>query len=313
MSLKNQLPTAIQPWVDISEYRNHYVYRNLSGAVVRLWSKGLTRFALLYFSALIILAIFGDYIAPYDYSANHLNAQGELRRAESPSLAHPLGTTHRGQDILSRVIIGAQPTVITAALGGFIIISIGGTIGISAGYIGGLTENVLMRFTDFAYSLPLIPFAIVLMAMFGFGFYSSILVISLVLWRTSARVLRAQVLTIKERPFITATRALGASTPQIIIKHIFPNVAAMAALFTAFAIAAAVIAQAGLAFLGVTDPFVPSWGVMIRNAYDSGYMGVQPLWAFIPGFLIALTVLSAFLIGREFEEENEAAAEAGGA
>lgn len=293
--------------MDPSEFRNHYVYRNLSAGVGRLWSKGLTRFALMYFLLLIILAVFGDYLAPYDYSANHFAANGELRRAEGPSIAHPLGTTHRGQDIFSRVIIGAQPTVITAALGGLIIISIGGTIGITAGYMGGNVENLLMRFTDFAYSLPLIPFAIVLMAMFGFGFYSSILVISLVLWRTSARVLRAQVLTIKERPFVTATRALGASTPHIILKHIFPNVAAMAALFTAFAIAAAVIAQAGLAFLGVTDPFVPSWGVMIRNAYDSGYMGRQPLWAFVPGFLIALTVLSAFLIGREFEEEDGAA------
>lgn len=293
----------------LKDYRNNYVLRNLSAGFSRLWSKGLTRFAIIFLTIVLFLGLIGPYITPYEYDAVHYNEQGELLRAEGPSLDHPLGTTSVGQDVLSRIIYGAQPTVITGLLGGTMIISIGATIGITAGYVGGRTENVMMRLVDFAYGMPLIPFAIVLLALLGIGFYSSIVVIGLILWRSSARVLRAQVLQVKERPFVTASKALGASRTRIILKHIFPNVAAMAALFFAFGIGAAIIAQAGLAFLGVSDPFVPSWGVMIRNAYDSGYLGRQFAWSIPPGLLIALTVLSAFLIGREFEDEDEAGAE----
>lgn len=289
---------------NIDEIRHHYIIRNTYAGFQRLWSKRLTRFALLFLIFVLILGILGPYIAPYEYNVQQRGEDGQLLRAEGPSVAHPLGTTTQGYDVLSRVIVGALPTAITGLLGGGLIITIGASIGITAGYVGGRTENLLMRFTDFAYSLPLIPFAIVLMAMFGIGFITSIIVIGLILWRGSARVLRAQVLQIKNRPFITASQSYGASTPRIMIKHVFPNVAPMAALFFAFGIGYSIIAQAGLAFLGVSNPFVPAWGVMIRNAYNSGYMGVQLGWSVTPGLLIALTVLSAFVIGREFEEEE---------
>jgi peptide/nickel transport system permease protein len=249
------------------------------------------------------LAVAGDLIAPYGYQEIHISGSGVMRAA-SPSIAHPLGTTSNGYDVLSRVIIGARPTIITALLGGAMISSIGLSIGVTSGYMGGRIDNLLMRFTDIAYSVPLIPFAIVILAYLGVGFIESVVVIGLLLWRGSARVLRSQVLQIRERPYIMAAKATGASSPRIIFKHVIPNIAPMAILFFAMGMGWAVVMQAGLAFIGVSDPFVPSWGIIIRNAYDSGYLGDQPFWAIVPGLMIALTVLSAFILGREFETEE---------
>lgn len=285
----------------LENIRNHFVVRNLIKGLTRLWSTNTTRFAVLYLLFLIVLGLFGPSIAPYGYQEIQYNDQGELKRAIGPTLEHPLGTTDVGYDVLSRVIIGARPTVLTGLFGGMLIIGIGATIGITAGYVGGRVENTLMRITDFVYSVPLIPFAIVLLSLFSMGFWGTIFVIGILLWRGNARVLRSQVLQIKERPFVMSAKAMGSSRTRIILKHIFPNVAAMATLFFALGVGYSIIAQAGLAFIGVSNPFVPSWGVMIRNAYRSGFLDAQWMWALAPGMLISITVLSAFMIGREFE------------
>jgi len=251
---------------------------------------------------IILIGIFGGQIAPYEYDERVYTEDGQLVRAESPSLAHPLGTTDVGYDVLSRVLIGAKPTMITGILGGTIIIILGTTVGVTAGFVGGMVDNVLMRITDFVYGVPLIPFAIVLLALMGFGQMTTILAIGLILWRASARVLRSQVLQIKERPFIQAAKATGMSTPNIILKHIIPNIAPMIILYLSLGIGYSIIVQAGLSFIGVSNPFVPAWGVMIRNAYESGIMHTALWWSIPPGLLISLTVLSAFMFGRKYEE-----------
>ncbi len=287
----------------------NYVLRNIYNGLSKLTKKRKTLLPLLFFTSLIIIGLFGEYIAPYEYTENLRDDDGGLLRAEGPSLSHPLGTTDNGQDVLSRLIIGSQPTVITAILGGIMIAGIGLAVGVVSGYFGGYVEEILMRITDFAYSLPLIPFALFLLAFTGIGFYTTIFVIGILLWRSSARVIRSQVLQVKERPYVKAAKAMGASRKQIIFKHIIPNIAPMAILFFAMGMGWAVIAQAGLAFIGVTNPFVPSWGVMIRNAYYSGYLATQPTWAIAPGIMISLTVLSAYLIGQAFEEPEQGVAQ----
>jgi peptide/nickel transport system permease protein len=143
---------------------------------------------------------------------------------------------------------------------------------------------------------------LVLFALFELGFFGIIVVIGLVLWRGAARVIRSQTLQIKERPFVRSAQAYGASTPRIIVKHILPNIAPMAVLFLALGIGQTIIIFAGLAFLGVTDPFVPTWGVMLRNAHRAGLAGEAWWWVLPPGFMISLTVLTAFLIGRGYED-----------
>jgi len=293
--------------------KHNYILRNLVGGARRLADDRLMLVFSLYLLCVLFLAAVGPMITPYEFDERVYSPGGDLQRAESPSLSHPLGTTNTGYDIFSRVVYGARPTVITGLLGGSMILGIGLTIGVTAGYVGGTTDKVLMRFTDLAYGVPLIPFALVLLAFIGIGFLTSVIVIGLILWRGNARVLRSQVLQIKNRPYIKAIRATGASRFRIIVKHIIPNIAPMAILFFALGVGYSILLQASLAFIGLTNPFVPSWGIMVRNAYNTGIAADLWWWTFPPGILIALTVLSTFMIGRKFEvtEETESIAEMG--
>jgi peptide/nickel transport system permease protein len=159
------------------------------------------------------------------------------------------------------------------------------------------------------YGVPVIPTSVVIIAIFGIGFYSSILVLGLLLWRSSARVLRSQVLQIKNYPFVMAAKATGASTPRIVFENILPNVAAMAVFFFAWGIGYTILVQASLAFLGVSDPFVPGWGIMIRNVYNTGSIIRAWWWSLPPGFLISFTVLSTFMVGRRFEDLSSGGSE----
>lgn len=261
---------------------------------------------------LLLTAVFGSFIAPHDPDATMRAESGEIKQLEGPSLEHPLGTTWRGNDVLSRLLVGAAPTVVVGLLGGSMIAGIGLTIGVTAGYVGGTVGNVLMRITDFVYAVPVIPTSVVVISIFGIGFYSSILVLGLLLWRSSARVIRSQVLQIKQYPFIQAARAAGASRSRIIIENLLPNIASMAVFFFAWGIGYTILVQASLAFLGVSDPFVPGWGIMIRNVYDTGHIAEAWWWSVPPGLLISATVLSTFMIGRKFEDLSNNNTGAGG-
>lgn len=263
------------------------------------------RSTLIYFLilvAIVSMGLFGPALAPYQYDETLYTGNYDVLSSEPPSLAHPLGTTENGYDVLSRILVGARPTVITGLLSGLLIIGIGATIGMTAGYVGGRTDGILMRFTDLVYGVPILPTALILVTFLGVSQLTTIVVIGVILWRGNARVIRSQVLQIKKQPYITAAKAYGASTPRIIRKHILPNVAAMAVLFFAIGVGYAIIIQAGLAFLGVANPFLPSWGVMVRNAYNAGAVTSAWWWSFPPGILISLTVLSTFMIGRRYED-----------
>lgn len=300
----NRVARVISDQDQLNSLRKHYFVRNLWGGLRGMIRDRMTAF---YFGVLVtvlLMGVFGPMIAPYGIEQIHYDQSGQMLRAEGPSLAHPLGTTFNGYDVLSRLLVGARPTVLTGIIGGSMILSIGTAIGVTAGYVGGRTETALMRFTDFVYGVPLIPFGIVLITFLGVGFIPSIMVIGLILWRGAARVIRAQTLTVKQYPFVQVAKASGASTPHIIFKHILPNVAPMAVFFLSLGVGYAIMLQASLTFLGVADPFIPSWGVMIRNAFNSGYMATAWWWSAPPGLLIAITVLSTFMFGRGIEQDD---------
>ncbi|WP_158298419.1 ABC transporter permease [Halorubrum sp. SD626R] len=281
---------------------DNYIVRNLWGGIRSMVNDRMTAFYFGILVTILLMGVFGPMLAPYGVEEIHFDPQtGQMLRAEPPSLAHPLGTTFNGYDVLTRLLIGARPTVLTGIIGGGMILSIGTAIGVTAGYVGGRTETLLMRFTDFVYGVPLIPFGIVLITFLGVGFIPSIMVIGLILWRGAARVIRAQTLKVKQYPFVQVAKASGASTPHIIFKHILPNVAPMAVFFLSLGVGYAIMLQASLTFLGVADPFIPSWGVMIRNAFNSGYMSTAWWWSAPPGLLIAITVLATFMFGRGYE------------
>lgn len=281
--------------------RNTPIIGSVSGGLSVMMEDRTTTAYFVILLFILSLGLFGPYLAPYQFDEPMYGDSGELLRSASPSIDHPLGTTSTGYDVLSRVLYGARPTVLTGLIGGTLIIGIGLTIGITAGYMGGVVDSALMRFTDGVYSVPLLPFAIVLVGFFGVGFIESVVVIGLLLWRGNARVIRSQVLQIKQRPFVRAAKTTGASGPRIVFKHIFPNIATMAVLFFSLGVGYAIIIQASLAFLGISSPFVPSWGVMIRNVYNATLIDSAWWWSLPPMFLIALTVLSTFMFGRGYE------------
>lgn len=268
-------------------------------------SDRITIACLVFLAILVFISVFDQFLMPYDHTTVHRTPDGEIARLESPSSDHLLGTTSSGEDVLSRLIYGASSTLLTGLVGGLVIVSIGLIVGTLAGYYGGRIDSVLMRATDFAYGIPIIPTAIVLVAYFGMGFWSSVLIIGLLLWRGNARVFRSQVLQIKEREHIKAAKMLGASDRYVITRHILPNMMGMVVLFLALGTGITILLSAGLAFLGFMDPYVPSWGVMLRNAYSSGNMTEAWWWAIPPGMMISLTVLAVFLLGRSYERVNE--------
>jgi peptide/nickel transport system permease protein len=285
----------------IPSLRDHYIVRNVRSGLSTVLRDRFMWVYFVFLAMVIVLAIAGPALAPYEPDERVRSHDGSLLTTEPPSLAHPLGTTDVGYDVLSRLLYGARPTLLAGLLGGILIEMLGTSIGVTAGYVGGRVEEVLMRFTDMVYGVPFIPFALVLLALVGLGYYTSILVIAAILWRGDARVFRSQVISIKERPYILAAKASGASTPYTIYKHILPNIAPMIILFFSLNVGYVILVQAGLAFLGVVDPFVPSWGVMLRNAYYSGVMTVAWWWVIPPGLMLAFTVVSTFMFGRRYE------------
>ena len=290
----------------LERLRNHYLLENIKNGLRLYLSDNVTSFFLVIFAILVFFALFGPSLAPYQYDEIQRSEEGDILLTTPPSADHWLGTNSRGYDVLSRLMYGAQPTLFTGFLGGGFIVSLGLLVGVSAGYFGGRTDNILMRLTDFAYGIPLIPTAIVIVAYFGVGFWSSIGIIGLVLWRGNARGFRSQVLQIKEREHVKAAKMLGASDAYVIVRHILPNMGGMIVLFFALGTGLTILISASLAFLGFMNPFVPSWGVMLRTAYGSGEIARAWWWTLPSGLAISVTVLTVFMLGRGYERITQA-------
>lgn len=260
-------------------------------------------------SAFGLIAIFAPFIAPHEPTTRLYQKDGVLiAKWMEPSFLvgegdFVLGTTAEGYDILSQLIYGARPALIVGLVAAVMTVGIGTMVGLTAGYFGGYVDDFLMRLVDFVYGLPLLPTAIVLVTLLGPGLDSIIFAFVILQWRTSARVIRSLVLSLRERSFVKAARVAGASDWRIISRHIAPNVLPMAFLYGAFAIAWAILTEAGVSFLGLGDPNTVSWGVMLQSARVYSAMVEGTWWWFVPpGVCIALVVISGFLIGRGYEE-----------
>ncbi|MFQ6128502.1 MAG: kelch repeat-containing protein, partial [Thermoplasmata archaeon] len=184
-----------------------------------------------------------------------------------------LGTDNQGRDLFSQWMWGTRVALTVGLLAAFFSISIGVIIGLVAGYTGGRVDSVLMRFTDVILVLPGLPLVIILAAVLGAGIWNIILVISIVGWPGTARVIRSEVLSLKERPFIDSARVSGASNIRIMFKHIAPNVLPLAFLYMTFAVSAAILTEAALSFIGLGDVNTPSWGQMLMLIQQSNVLG----------------------------------------
>jgi peptide/nickel transport system permease protein len=251
----------------------------------------------------ILMGTLGPFVAPNDPQEHMTAADGGWAKNEPPSLQYPLGTTQSAYPIFSRVLFGARVALFTGSLTA-VLVGVGGSFaGIAAGYFRGNVETLIMRLVDFAYGVPFLPFAIVLVIVLGSSIVNVIVAISLLLWRETARVVRSEVLTIRELPMIEAAEASGASHRRIILYHIFPKVLPTTVLYSVFAVGWAILTEAGLAFLGFSDPDLISWGRMLQNAYNNQALETGAWWWILaPGLCIMLLVLSIYLVSQGIEE-----------
>lgn len=253
--------------------------------------------------AFLVMGLLGPFVAPNDPNERVLKEDGSWAKNQPPSLKNPMGTTNSAFPIFSRVLYGARVALFTGGLTA-LLVGVGGSFaGITAGYFRGNVETIIMRLVDFAYGVPFLPFAIVLVIVLGASILNVIIAISLLLWRETARVVRSEVLTIRELPMIEAAEASGASDARIILQHIFPKVLPTTVLYSVFAVGWAILTEAGLAFLGFSDPELVSWGRMLQNAYINQALQVGAWWWILaPGLCIMLLVLSIYLVSQGIEE-----------
>lgn len=246
---------------------------------------------------LVLLAIFGPWLDLPDPTRTNLRA-----RMVAPTLswfslgAHPLGTDQLGRDILSRIIAGSRVTLMVAGaavlLGGVL----GTLLGLVSGYFGGWVDRILMRLVDIQLALPLMLLALMVVAALGPSLRNLVGVLALVSWVRYARIVRGQVLAVREREFVQSARAIGASHARIILRHILPNVLTPALVVATLELARVIVLEAGLSFLGLgIQPPDPSWGRMLAD----GRTYISSAWWIItfPGLALMLTVLAVNLLG----------------
>jgi peptide/nickel transport system permease protein len=249
--------------------------------------------------ALVLVALLADLIAPYDptFPVKGANVFDPPFWMAGGSLATPLGTDFQARDILSRLIHGARVSLIVGLMGTLVAGGLGTALGILSGYVGGWVDQIIMRVTDAWLALPAIVFAIFLAAMIGPSMWNIIIILGGVYWTRYARVIRGEVLTLREREFVKLAEIAGASRLRVIKRHILPNVLNTATVLASLTVGVVIIAEASLSFLGVgVPPPQPAWGLMLSEARPTLMAGQWWLTMF-PGACILLIVLATQLFG----------------
>lgn len=243
---------------------------------------------------LITVAIVAPLLTRIGLIRNPLQNVG--RYDAPPSATFLLGTDRFARDILSRTIYGARVSLSIGVLLQVANLAIGGLIGLLAGYVGGRADNLLMRFTDLVYAFPSLLFVLVVASVLGPGYWHILVAIGLVSWPYMARLVRGQVLSIKEQQYVTAARAVGTRPTRILLRHIVPQCLAPVIVTFTFAIPEAIFAEAFLSFIGVgLPPLTPSWGTMLNQGF--GAVLSRPHEVLVPAIAIAVTTLCFAVVG----------------
>ncbi len=245
-------------------------------------------FGLFLVLAFIAVALAAPWVAPYDPRA----LVGEP--FERPGEDHILGTDQVGRDIYSQLIWGTRISLMVGLFASAFSVAIGAAIGLVSGYLRGPIDAVMMRITDLFITLPNIPLMLILAAIIGRSVWNIILVIAVTGWTGTARMVRAQTLSIKERPYVEAARSVGARDSQIMFRHILPNIIPLIFANAIVGIVNAILAESGLSFLGLGDPTKPSWGLILRHANEVGAMATGRLWFIIPPGICIMLIAIGF-------------------
>jgi len=250
-----------------------------------------------------LLALFADQLAPTDPMEILFTKAGKVAANMAPDAEFPLGTTNLGRDIYAQLIHGTRSALAVGLSAAVIVATVGTVVGLVAGYFGGWVDSLLMRIADMALSLPFLPFVIVLTGFLGASTENIVAAVALLLWPNSARVIRSQVLSLRERAYVEAARVTGASQSRILFVHIAPNILPLSFVYAAIAIGWAIITEASVNFLGFGDPTSVSWGMMLQDAFTSQALSRgQYAWFVPPGICIILIVVAGFFISRGYEE-----------
>ena len=220
----------------------------------------------------------------------------------SPSEHPPLGTDYLRRDVWTQFVWGSRISLFGLAAT-VVTIALGALVGVVAGFVGGRTDSVLMRITEWFLVIPFLPLAIVLASVLGRSVWNIIFVIGVTSWPSTARLVRAQVLTVKQRLFVDRARSLGASNTHIVFRHIMPNVSGLILATATLAVPISILTETTLSFLGLGDPRNPSWGKTLVEAFENGALTLRAWWYFTPaGVGILLVVLAFTLIGQTLEQ-----------
>jgi len=265
----------------------------LKGFIQLLFTNKMAVAGVSIFAVFSIMAIFAPFLHTVDPKAT-----GEVGSILlSPSWQFWLGTDDLGRDIWSQIVYGSRVSFTIGFIAAGITVSFGTLIGLIAGFYGGRLEEVLMRIVDFFMMLPELPLMIVLAAILGPSIWNIVFVVSIVSWPTTARVIRSQVLSVKERAFVEASRCIGASDSLLMVGEILPNVIPLMFAEAVLMVTEAIYAESVLAFLGLGDPTTVSWGMMLHFVFESGVMARVPNWVMPPVASICALILAFTFLG----------------
>ncbi|MGZ4480979.1 MAG: ABC transporter permease [Gaiellales bacterium] len=245
----------------------------------------------------VAVALLAPYLAPFSPT----DSVGPVYAA--PSSRHLLGLDDGGIDMLTILMYGARISLLVGFAASLVAMLIGGGIGILSGYFGGKTDIALMRVTDYFLVIPDIPLMIVVSAIWGRSLVNIIIIIGVIYWTSTARLIRAQVKSVRERVYVKRARALGAGSPRLIFKHVLPQVVSLLIANMVLTIAIAIFAETYISFLGLGDPSAISWGRLIQNSLTGGAIFHNAWWAIIPpGLCVTLVILACTVIGQSMED-----------
>ncbi len=245
----------------------------------------------------IVLAVIAPFISPYSATAQTCAVYAP------PSAQHWLGCDDGGIDMLSELMQGGRISLVVGFAATLVAMVIGGGVGILSGYFGGWIDSALMRITDYLLVIPSLVFAIVIADIWGANLLHVIIVIGILQWTSTARIIRAQVMSLRERVFVKRARAIGSGNGRIIWRHILPQVAPLLIANTVLTVAIAIYMETVLAFLGLEDPTVTTWGTILQHAFDRTAISSGAWWAIVPdGFAIAAIIVGCFLLGQAIED-----------
>jgi peptide/nickel transport system permease protein len=248
-------------------------------------------------AAFVLVALLAPVLEPYDPT----DKTGAVY--EHPGGSHLLGTDDGGVDMLSLLIAGSRVSLIVGFAAALVAMLIGGSVGVVSGFFGGKTDMVLMRITDYVLVIPDIPLMIVVAALFGRSLTNIILIIGIIYWTSTARLIRAQVKTVRERVYVRRARALGAGNARLVFRHVLPQVAPLLIANTVLIVATAIFAETYITFLGLGDPSLISWGRLIENAFRGDAVLNDAWWAIVPpGLCVTVVILACVMIGQAMED-----------